>query len=275
MSQLVIYNDQSQALSEVAFVKDTLGQLKIREITDSVQVINHMANWIADTAHVMKIKDPVEPNFKKDIKELILMRFKNLSFDELYYAFKLERYGVYDVKTEHYQSFDATYVSAVLDKYVLWKREMKNRHQVAEQKELPKMSDAEKDFWNNIAVNTCLDHYLEHKEIKDGYIVHVYRILWEHDLLPKDVEYKKKIHKEALEVLEYELQHKKAVDIEEKRQMKRLLDKITSEKPTKGRVPEVTLKCKELVLLKFFRTIAREEKRIAEIRAVFKNEQTL
>ena len=62
---------------------------------------------------------------KIDIKEMVLMRFKNFSFNELYYAFKMERFGILGEKTTHYQSFDAEYVGKVLDKYVEWKREVK------------------------------------------------------------------------------------------------------------------------------------------------------
>ena len=130
MSNLVIYNPKTQELSEVSFVRDTLNQLRIAEIKDSVQILNQMASWISDTAFIAKIKDAVPLHQKRDIKEIILLRFKNLSFNELHYAFKMERFGVLGEKTTHYQSFDADYVGKVLDKYVEWKREVKVRENI-------------------------------------------------------------------------------------------------------------------------------------------------
>jgi len=125
MSNLVIYNPKTQELSEVSFVRDTLNQTLISEVKDSVRIINEISRWIGETALMMKVNGAVPPHHKKDIKEMVLMRFKNFSFDELYYAFKMERFGVLGEKTTHYQSFDAEYVGKILDKYVEWKREVK------------------------------------------------------------------------------------------------------------------------------------------------------
>ena len=113
MSNLAIYNPKTQELSEVSFVKDTLNQLRIAEVKDSVQIINEISRWIGETALMMKVNGAVPQHHKKDIKEMVLMRFKNFSFDELYYAFKMERFGVLGEKTTHYQSFDADYVGNI------------------------------------------------------------------------------------------------------------------------------------------------------------------
>jgi len=125
MSNLAIYNPKTQELSEVSFIKDTLNQTLISEVKDSVQIINEISRWIGETALMMKVNGAVPQHHKIDIKEMVLMRFKNFSFDELYYAFKMERFGVLGEKTTHYQSFDAEYVGKILDKYLEWKREVK------------------------------------------------------------------------------------------------------------------------------------------------------
>ena len=144
MSNLAIYNPKTQELSEVSFVRDTLNQLRIAEVKDSVQVLNQIASWIADTSLIMKIKDQVPQHQKRDIKEMILFRFKNLSFNELHYAFKMERFGILGLKTEHYQSFDADYVGKVLDKYVEWKREVKVRENINSNSEPMEISKEER-----------------------------------------------------------------------------------------------------------------------------------
>jgi len=130
MSNLVIYNPKTQELSEVSFVRDTLNQTLISEVKDSVRIINEISRWIGETALMMKVNGAVPQHQKIDIKEMVLMRFKNFSFDELYYAFKMERFGILGEKTTHYQSFDADYVGKVLDKYVEWKRDVKVRENI-------------------------------------------------------------------------------------------------------------------------------------------------
>lgn len=166
MSNLTIYDQTKQELSEVSFVKDTLNQPRIAEIKDSVQIINQMTSWIADTALIMKINGTIELYQKKDIKEMILLRFKNLSFNELHYAFKMERYGVLGLKTEHYQSFDAEYVGKVLDKYVEWKREVKVRENISKNAEPMELSDEEREdirvkFLTNVYNDLKVNGYSE------------------------------------------------------------------------------------------------------------------
>jgi len=263
MSNLVIYDQKKQDLSEVSFLKDTSSQIKISEIKDSVQIINQMSSWIADTSLIMKIKDAIPLHQKKDIKEMILLRFKNLSFDELYYAFKMERYGVLRLQIEHYQIFDAAYVGKILDKYVDWKREVKTINSISNKTEPEEMSEEQKIYWKNRGVLTCLDIYKETKKIPANYI-YVYDILYE-DYLPKDVEYKKKVYEDAKTVLQMEYSEKEATTREENKYIKKVLKNLNDKSS-----PKVKTKSKELVLCEFFRNMLKNEKSANEFNEKFK-----
>lgn len=64
---------------------------------------------------------------KQDITDLLLTRFKTISLNELSFAFKIDRYGYHGEPTAHYQLFNAEYVVKVLNKYLDYKQNIKNR----------------------------------------------------------------------------------------------------------------------------------------------------
>lgn len=130
-------------MTELAFVKDVPNQVKVRE-ADSYELTKQLAIVLTHAAIATGLKGGIEDIHKREIKELILMRFKNLSLDEIAYAFKLERFGVLGDKTEHFQLFNASYVSEVLEKYRNWKREIRKAHNVEAAKQLPEITPEER-----------------------------------------------------------------------------------------------------------------------------------
>jgi hypothetical protein len=143
MVELVIYKEERQSLGEVAFISDTPNQLKIRDITDDEVFIHQLVKSIVLINALAGIKEPISDIVKADIKEMILSRFKTFSFDELSYAFKLERYGKLEPRTEHFQLFDAVYVSKVLEKYKKWKLNKRISHNISKSKESNRMNEEE------------------------------------------------------------------------------------------------------------------------------------
>ena len=122
MSNLQIYNENSVNLSPISFVNDIQNQLKIRDLdTDSLDFQNRIAVFFTKTVNFLGIKEAILDINKVDIFQMLIMKYKGLSLEELTYAFKLERYGQISPKTQHYQLINAEYVSSVLDKYINWK----------------------------------------------------------------------------------------------------------------------------------------------------------
>jgi hypothetical protein len=119
---IIIYNEEKQLLPQLSFLKDTSNQVKIREINNSFELTKQLAFVFAEVALLAGIKEEISDFVKKDIKTLILTKYKNLSVDEISYAFRLERYKSYNEITEHYNQFTTSYVSSILDKYVEWKQ---------------------------------------------------------------------------------------------------------------------------------------------------------
>lgn len=261
MSNLALYKPELSELSEVAFVKHTPQLKKIRDI-DSYEFTKQIGILMAMMITKAGIKGEIGQHDKQEIKELILMRFKNLSLNEIEYAFKLERFGVYDAKTEHYQLFNADYVSQILDKYIEWRRNVKVRHNISEGKKKVELSEDEKKYWRNRGVLTSLEHYKQDKRVPENYI-YVYEILYE-EYLPKDNDYKKKKYEDAKVALELEYSEKEATTREENQKIKKTIANLHK----KGN-EKVKMKAKELVLCEFYRKLLKDEKATSEFETAF------
>lgn len=172
MSDLVIYQQQKQSLGAVDFIKDTINQVRIRDIENTFEAKKAIIIWIHATSYACGIKEQIHEVIEDDLIECILSHFKSLSIDELYYAFKLERYGVYDLKTDHYQSFNAIYVSTVLKKYIEYKKNTRIKHNlpIAKTQDMPQLTQQEKDALTYTGVVNCFDNYVQDKHIINGYV---------------------------------------------------------------------------------------------------------
>jgi len=92
------------------------------------------------------IKQNITEQDMTDIKNLVFIYFKGLSLVEIYKAFELERYGMYDNKTDHFQLFNSTYVSEILKKYQKWKQQKKIELNITKESKplLPEMSEVQR-----------------------------------------------------------------------------------------------------------------------------------
>lgn len=97
-------------------------KVKISELMISDSFYDLLGVLFTKIANLSGLKGEISDINKIDISDLILDFHKNLSLEEIYYAFKLERYNRYETKTKHYEMFGAEYVSEVLKKYVVWKK---------------------------------------------------------------------------------------------------------------------------------------------------------
>ena len=95
--------------------------VKIKEISKEPRFNDLLGAMFTKISVLAGIKGEIDQFTKQDISKMILSTFKELSLEELHKAFELERYGVYDDKTDHFQLFDANYISQILKKYKKWK----------------------------------------------------------------------------------------------------------------------------------------------------------
>jgi len=264
MNNIAIYDNNKTDLAEVAFVRDVQNQTRISKM-DSYEFKKQVAHVISDASLHIGLTVPILDIYKTDIKEMILRRFKALSLNEIAYAFKLERYGTFGAKTEHYQEFNAQYVMTVIEKYINWKRETKIKHNISAQQKPMTISEQEKKLWVNKGVTECLDYFEEHRSIMGGKI-YVYDVFFDEGMLPTDVAFKNKMYAEAKEVVEFEQSNKKATSRDEKIKIKNILKEI--QLPKSGKVIS---KAKEMILAQFLRDTSANEKSWEELKEQFRN----
>lgn len=267
MTNIQIYNKDTLNLSEVAFVRQTTNFIKIRNIKDAYKLSMSLAFVVAEASLHIGVKSKIEDITKKDIKDLILMRFKNLSINEIAYAFKLERYGVYSEKTDHFQLFNAEYVGKILDKYIIWKREIKKIHNISNQKKEEELTEEQKQNIINQGVLKCYEYFLENESIESSRL-YVYDVLYDLGWLPMDKETKLKVNQSAKEVLKFELYNTKPKTREEKHKIKSILDNLDVKKS-----PNVVAKAKEITLCKYFRNIRNNKQELNKFKKQFKSKQ--
>ncbi len=245
---LAIYKPERQSLTTVEFLKDISNQVKIKDISEE-DFKHHLIKTIVTINALSGIKDPMDDITKTDIKEMILMRFKTLSFDEIGYAFKKERYGDLDPRTEHFQLFDAKYVSVVLDKFVKWKKDKIVQLNLNAKKVEVDISEDEKEF----IMAEAIDRLKKEVKINGGIssiCVHVYDHLDSKGLLPTEKEYKLEIYGRAKAIAKGEAASKATHTLEDHRNIKATIEKL--DLPKNASVINIA---KRLVLEDYFNKI--------------------
>lgn len=104
------------------FLSTVSKQVKIKEVTEEV-FSQQIKLTMAQVIPYLNLKKQIEDWNIKDVERMLKVRYKHLGFEEIVRAFENERYGVYSDKIEHYQEFNADYVSQVLNRYEKWKRQ--------------------------------------------------------------------------------------------------------------------------------------------------------
>ena len=145
-------------ISDVSFVKKTYGFIKVREFQQDSELKNTIGEMLFKAARLAGIKDEISYDVKADLMKTILSYFKDLSIEEIYKAFELERNCVYDVKTEHFQLFDSQYVSEILKKYKNWKIDQKKVNNISAPKVEVTITESEKQQIRNDFLKTIYEY---------------------------------------------------------------------------------------------------------------------
>lgn len=118
-------------------------------------------------AALVGVKGEIDPLQKQEIWNVVFGRFSGLSFQEIYKAFQMDRSKEFGEITKHFDFFDVSYVSTVLEKYTEWKRKTQKEHHISISNEpktaIPMITEEEKE--TNIQ-QWLINHFLEYKETK-------------------------------------------------------------------------------------------------------------
>ncbi|MDB0613815.1 hypothetical protein [Tenacibaculum maritimum] len=237
-------------MSEVAFARKSVELVKIRDL-DKKSIGEGFSMLFTKISNLAGIKEPISQINKSDIGEMILMRFKGLSLEEIDYAFKLERYGVYDDKTQHFQLFDADYVSTILNKYRDWLQKTRFNNNIpitAKKLEEKKFTEEEKKTILEQGVQRMYEEYKESKTIPIA-VSYLYDYLFKKGIIKPTDQYRAKIKELALKNLKPKQNNViRALDVLKGKSMR---------KPTKIQIEN---ECKRLALIDHFKELLKKEK---------------
>lgn len=247
-------------LNTKLFLEKTYDFKKLKELKTDPNFVFLITGWATHTSALMQIKNPIDNFIKQDIIEMLGGFWSNLSFEELVKAFEMERFGVFENKTEHFQLFDCNYISQILKKYQNWARTKKIELNISNKIEIeePKITEEEKNKIMENAINNKYLEFLETNDISEPY-AYIFKELVEIGIIkmatketPKlSIYYDNKI-KEAKEQLIKELEGIKEPDKYKRKELKNILDAIVSNTENADAKIKIENRAKKLVLIDFF-----------------------
>lgn len=235
-------------LSHISFLKENFKLKKIRDRKTEPNFKFSMAVLWSKVCALSGIKMDIDQFIAEDISRMILSTYSDLTIEEIYKAFELERHGAFDTKTEHFQFFSAEYVSSVLKKYKQWRQFTKIQHNITpdQNSETPKTISPEEQYEiMNKAIIRLYDEFLQSEEVSIP-CGHVFDELYSRKLFPEGTDYKGK-YAIAKFQLEKELKAEKSSNRQDRLKIKEVISNLDSDKNEK-----VLSRAKQLVLKDFF-----------------------
>ncbi len=182
----------------IQFLK--LKKQAISELKKDDCFFNTLGVLITKIANLSGLKSEIAQINKEDIVDLILDYNKHLSLEEIYFAFKLERYNQYSEKSNHYELFGAEYVSEVLKKFKYWKikniKEHKPVFKSLSKKLKPTAEQNQKAYEN--AILECLLEVSSTGQLPEGKLYLYYELHKRKELPLHTIVFKERVKKAVL-----------------------------------------------------------------------------
>ena len=124
-------------------------------------------------ATLVGLKGEIDPLQKQEIWNVVFSRFSGLSFQEIYKAFQMDRSREFGDVTDHFQFFDVSYVSKVLDRYVQWLQRTQQEHHIKLQQHQVKQITMSKEDEEKIIKQWLINHFKEYQDTQQMPIISV------------------------------------------------------------------------------------------------------
>lgn len=268
-----------------------LAGVRLSEITKKCE-LNH-GNFLRANFESKKIRDSLsEPNFnilvgvlfanlcvlagvkealdqatKADLYRNLKNYNSDLTIEEIYKAFELERYGEYSKKSNHFQLFGTDYFSEVVKKYRQWKIDTLTSLNITLKKTIipPEMSDIQKKEQLSGGIIRIFEEYKRTKNIDDP-CAHLFDELLDRGLIlgantEGRINYYNQKKEQASKELEAEIDYKISTsDSLERKSLKRVLNTIQDKSSN-----SIIIRTKKIVLKEYFEKLILENKDITNL----------
>ncbi|WP_412464243.1 hypothetical protein [Flavobacterium mekongense] len=244
--------------TNVVFLKNNFSFKKIRHRVTEIDFKVMLAIALTRICALSGIKEKVSQSDSEDIVKMILYTHNDLTLEEIYKAFELERYSIYEEKTQHFQLFNAEYVSTILKKYKSWKLLTRKEHNINPEKE-EVSTELSPEGISKIMDKAITEKYLEY--LNSGTIsepiTHIFDELVERGTIKLATRKESKLGKYYDEMLEKaknellsEFENAEGKDFTESKSISSIVQEIKS-----GKSPKITLLVKKYVLLEYFKKL--------------------
>ena len=152
--------------TSVAFVKECYEFKKIRDRQHEPNFNNVVGLMVTKISALAGITNEIDMATKSDLLRFIKTRCTDITLEEIYKAFELERYNEYPEKSKHFQLFGTEYFSEVIKKYRVWKTQLKIQKNITREDNtplLPSISDSQKE---EILIKGIVRVFSEYKQTK-------------------------------------------------------------------------------------------------------------
>ena len=248
--------------TSIVFLKNSFEFVKIRTRQYEPNFNNIVGLMITKISGLAGIKDEIDMATKSDLLRFIKTRCGDITLEEIYKAFELERYGEYPEKSQHYQLFGTEYFSQVIKKYRTWKHETRLHHNITKSDPvalLPDISESQKKERLINGIIRIFNGFKQSNEIEFPF-VWVFDELQERGLIkgantPVLEKYYADKMAEAKIQVQNELEIEKSISTFIKR--KTIAREI--EEVLHGNSSKVIIATKKIVLKEYFEKLIREE----------------
>ena len=210
-------------------------------------------------ANLAGIKDPITSINKTDIFDMIKTTYANLSLEEINRAFTMERYGKFEDTTEHFQLFNAEYVSKILKKYIKWLSDQRERHSISafQIEENTEPNDEEKAAMTRNGLINNFEYFKKNGSVGTGR-TWSYELLYAKKLLPKHTEeMRESIKSDALDRIKQ--QNENAVKPRDKKRIIAALKEIAEGKN------QMKTECQKIILERFYGSLMIDKKELKDL----------
>ena len=263
-SEALVDIQKRSETAPVAFLRENYTNKKIRERSKDIDFKMMLSITLVKICGYAGTKE-VSDFDAGDISKMILSTYSSLTLEEIYKAFELERYGVYEDKTQHFGLFNAEYVAAVLKKYKNWKQNTKLQHNISPPVAIPQQTELDKEQIIRSGICRVFGEYKETGEMPEPNN-YIFDALYEMNLIRDartegELMYYQKKYSQAVEEVKKELQMKAATfEAIEKRTVKEELEKIVN-----GNSDKVLARTKKLILADYFDRLIKNKQDISSL----------
>ncbi|WGK93779.1 MULTISPECIES: hypothetical protein [Flavobacterium] len=239
----------------VGFLQSAYNFKKIRNRITEINFANVVGLMVTKIAALAGINGEIDMATKYDLLRYVKTRCSDISLEEIYKAFELERYNEYPTKSNHYQLFGTEYFSEVIKKYRVWKAENKTYHNISENRNAPQLMAISESQKNEIIHNGIKRVFIEYKQTKNitEPCAHIFDELLDMGLIigantPKLELYYNSKKEQAKKELEQELEIKKASsNFIQRKNIARDIEQVLQ-----GNSSKIIVRTKKIVLKEYF-----------------------